>query len=606
MPLVVIECFIVALEQLVDMQKKPRSPPVDRPAAWDSDRVKEKTSLEVLLDWFARPKNYARWRMAHRNGPENKTKLSEEINRQMHKQDITCRSDGGIQRKAYQVFKCMATANELLKERGMGLQVSLEKCEESIKHEIRQLCPYFEQLAPVVNVPTPSPERSLSKGRSAKQRLCQEEIRQRLALEDESIRESQAIATGVDDDYEDDLVEEAPPKRAHSNPSSTDENIDSESEDSSRASPETVKTDREPTDSERKSTRKRWGGDHDGVSSLDILLHWLATGNNYSHWRRLYSKVGTCSEINDLLHAQGIYHRSNSDIRHKVNRLVQSIAKAKVMLRDQDLGAGWSLKDCGEDLGREILRVCPHFESLSHVVVGMNASGNDAESTQPVLTTDEEKDEDNGSSSGDELEEEQAPEQEQGDGFAPEEVEEPPATEAQGEEGFTPEEEEDAVDEEQEDETPDAAEIGQNASATIRIPEPRPKPMVVCVSDFKLSPLQQQQLERRCSQMEFNHQRASIELENLRQKGRVELDAMRARCELELTSARKKREIELGSAQLQAQLEIKRQKCDMENVRARNEYTLVVERELARQKLRSAGVAQAEVDRLLPSKQTQL
>lgn len=127
--------------------------------------------------------------------------------------------------------------------------------------------------------------------------------------------------------------------------------------------------------------------------------------------------------------------------------------------------------------------------------------------------------------------------------------------------------------------------------------------MFVRVSDFKLSPLQQQQLERRCSQMEFSHQQASIQLENLREKGRLELEAMRARGELEMVSALKKREIELESAQVQSRLEIKRRKCDLENVRVRNEYTLVVERELARQKLRSVGIAQAEVDRLLASKQ---
>lgn len=560
------------------MRKKSQSQPADQPTSWDSDRVKDKTSFEVLLDWFSKPQNYARWKSAHRGGTISKARLCEEINRRMHKQDITCRSDGGIQRKVYQVFKCMASANELLKENGMKPQVSLGECEESLKREILRLCPYFEILAPVMNE---SLERVLSK-RSA--RLSQEEIRQRLAREEEIVLESQV--TGDCDDLTEDKEDEQHLNRARSNSHTANQNSDSESDSSSRVSPETVEAETESTGNKRKNSRNPWIGDHEGISSLDVLLNWLGTGNNYSRWRRMYSKVALCNEINDLLHAQGIYSRSNEDIRNKVNRLVKSVAKAKTLLQNQDVEGRRSLNDCDEKLGKDILRACPHFESLSHVVVGTSESEIDIETTQAALNDEEEKDEDAGFH-GEELEDQED------QGFAPE-------AEDHEDEAFASEEEE-AVVNEQEDEVPAHQEIDEEDA---RVPTQTPtKPMAVHVSDFKLSPLQQRQLEQRCAEMEFSHQRASIQLENLREKGRVELETMRERGEFELASARKKREIELKAAETQTVLEIKRQKCDLENVRERNEFSLLVERELSRQKLRSAGISQAEVDRLLPSKQ---
>jgi hypothetical protein len=68
-----------------------------------------------------------------------------------------------------------------------------------------------------------------------------------------------------------------------------------------------------------KNTKKTILWDQDGVdggeSSIEIVLEWLSTGNDYNLWRRDKQKGTTktrlCSEIIHILKSKGIHHCDN-------------------------------------------------------------------------------------------------------------------------------------------------------------------------------------------------------------------------------------------------------------------------------------------------------
>lgn len=80
----------------------------------------------------------------------------------------------------------------------------------------------------------------------------------------------------------------------------------------------------------------------------------------------------------------------------------------------------------------------------------------------------------------------------------------------------------------------------------------------------------------------------------------TELEELRTQSECELETERKKQKLQLDIIHLKAALELGKAKFALQVTRQRNEYALVVERALSKQKLLSAGVSQNEVNHILP------
>lgn len=106
-------------------------------------------------------------------------------------------------------------------------------------------------------------------------------------------------------------------------------------------------------------------------SSQQVLLQWIATEVNCERWSSgVETKDALCSEINALLHAQGIDHRTNADIRGKIWELEMSMASAMEVLAENGCPGLETLRDCAEErVKAAVLRCCPHFELLAPVII---------------------------------------------------------------------------------------------------------------------------------------------------------------------------------------------------------------------------------------------
>ncbi|KAA1097914.1 hypothetical protein PGT21_023875 [Puccinia graminis f. sp. tritici] len=86
----------------------------------------------------------------------------------------------------------------------------------------------------------------------------------------------------------------------------------------------------QPMQSKTKKKAIPW--DRDGVnggeSSIDIVLDWLSTGNNYERWRgdneKGMTKTRLCSEIVHIMNQKGIRHRDTKGVRQKIGDLQSS------------------------------------------------------------------------------------------------------------------------------------------------------------------------------------------------------------------------------------------------------------------------------------------
>jgi hypothetical protein len=74
-------------------------------------------------------------------------------------------------------------------------------------------------------------------------------------------------------------------------------------------------------------------GVNEGPSSMDVLLDWLTTANNYARWRGDSSggitKDALCKEILEKLAATGLRHRNKNQVRSKMKDLQQAYNKAR-------------------------------------------------------------------------------------------------------------------------------------------------------------------------------------------------------------------------------------------------------------------------------------
>ncbi|KAA1105797.1 hypothetical protein PGT21_019927 [Puccinia graminis f. sp. tritici] len=104
---------------------------------------------------------------------------------------------------------------------------------------------------------------------------------------------------------------------------------------------------RAPAQARQSKTKKKaipW--DRDGVnggdSSIDIVLDWLSTGNNYERWRgdneKGMTKTRLCSEIVHIMNQKGIRHRDTKGVRQKIGDLQSSYNTARDFVKNTGEG----------------------------------------------------------------------------------------------------------------------------------------------------------------------------------------------------------------------------------------------------------------------------
>lgn len=128
--------------------------------AWNDDRVKQKTSLRVLLDWLTTAGNYARWAQDRSTRDE----ISGEIQALRREQGIEHRSNSSIKIKIriWILEQSVVHALAILRRQGYGNLTTLDPCAMNVKISILSSCPQFQELAPIMKAAT-SPRQSETK-----------------------------------------------------------------------------------------------------------------------------------------------------------------------------------------------------------------------------------------------------------------------------------------------------------------------------------------------------------------------------------------------------------------------------------------------------------
>lgn len=606
-----------------------------KPLAWGADRVEDKSSLDVLLDWLEVEGNYNRWAQA---GQQAKEALSYEVVSVLEGHGIRHRSFRGVWRKIDDMVKNVDLANRLLARNGLEGAVSLEGCGPLLRAEIQRRWPYYELLAPLMSAVAVGAAQQVETQQEASSQdaeperegegsLHLDELSERpveqLRRQDEQFQRQESL----DEPFK--SQEEHVVTHEEKHPSNQEQPEQAERFDDQRESrdPENSREDESHEDShesnaifmlanlvnqkntgeeisnvqdaddhperERRPIRSpakrkesddedyvpeagkglpRWGSDHvNGKSSLDLLIVWLTTADNYARWKAArpkspMSKESLCSEIGAMMKKHGIYHRKNIDIRKKVWSVEESFAVANQLLIARDIE---DLDDCDPVLSAKVLRHCPQYEQLAPFMSAKHGGIGRREKRQYRSRKRKQQDM-----------EEQTNKRARQD---PDEqhVE---TVDAENESSVSDPVSSDPI----EQEVP---------HSTARVPTPDP---VVELSKLNLH--QHKRLNEVHASFQLGHDRNVVDHETMREKSKMELEALRVQNECELETEQRKQKLQLETIRLKSELELEKAKFALQVTRERNEYALVVERALSRQKLMSAGLSQTEVDRILPSK----
>lgn len=133
----------------VSVDSTSASPRRRRAANWNSDNVSRllRSSLDVLLAWFTAPGNYTRWTDARSNLKE-RLALCHEINEELRSEGITHRQDMDIYAKFGVVERSFLSAKKWLEETALLPTFLDGKAGKEIEANVRQLCPHYKVLAP--------------------------------------------------------------------------------------------------------------------------------------------------------------------------------------------------------------------------------------------------------------------------------------------------------------------------------------------------------------------------------------------------------------------------------------------------------------------------
>jgi len=116
------------------------------------------------------------------------------------------------------------------------------------------------------------------------------------------------------------------------------------------------------------------------LNSMVVIIDWLMTDGNYSHWQGRdkqngTTKVGITNELSQLFKAKGItVDRPERDIHIRINRLEQQFRSAKDWLNQ----TGASVT-CEESIKAAVINKCPYYYVLEDVM-------HDRASSMPLST----------------------------------------------------------------------------------------------------------------------------------------------------------------------------------------------------------------------------
>ncbi|POM61963.1 hypothetical protein PHPALM_28942, partial [Phytophthora palmivora] len=139
----------------------------------------------------------------------------------------------------------------------------------------------------------------------------------------------------------------------------------------------------------------KWTSDHvgnGGKSSMGVLLDWLVAQGNYDRWqsctRSGESPRPLADEIVQWLHAEGLVHRTASQVQAKVAELEQSYHEAAERLastkRELQAAQGTPAE---RNLRRVLERHCRYFALLQPIMKSMDKVEESHPKKRPRLTT---------------------------------------------------------------------------------------------------------------------------------------------------------------------------------------------------------------------------
>jgi hypothetical protein len=145
----------------------------------------------------------------------------------------------------------------------------------------------------------------------------------------------------------------------------------------------------------RQAAQSKWASDHtcpQGKSSMGVLLDWLAAPGNYDRWRsRSKSDMSLgplAEEIAQLLHAQGLRHRTASDVQAKVAELEHSYQEASERLAStkRELAAAQGTP-AERNLHHILERHCRYFALLQPIMQSVEHEVDIQPKKRPKLST---------------------------------------------------------------------------------------------------------------------------------------------------------------------------------------------------------------------------
>ncbi|OWZ21736.1 hypothetical protein PHMEG_0003661 [Phytophthora megakarya] len=139
----------------------------------------------------------------------------------------------------------------------------------------------------------------------------------------------------------------------------------------------------------------KWTSDHVGTggkSSMGVLLDWLVAPGHYERWRSCTrageSLRALAEEIVQRLHAEGLVHRTASQVQAKMAELEHSYREAAERLAStkRELRSAKG-KPAERNLRRVLERHCRYFALLQPIMKSMDKVEESPPSKRPRLTT---------------------------------------------------------------------------------------------------------------------------------------------------------------------------------------------------------------------------
>ncbi|KAE9004390.1 hypothetical protein PF005_g13611 [Phytophthora fragariae] len=294
---------------------------------WDTDGVDgNPPSIDVLLEWLARPGNAQKWRTSAGLMDGSRSELVSEIHDLFLSYGITHRTRHALVAKLWQFDHQLDDVERWLQAQGS----QHSEVNKETERAVLQMCPYYHQLAPVLRPSWPL----------IRPQLCEDE--KETSVHYESSDEESWQSFGVQ-------------RAAPASPRS--KNI--------RSHPQKVEY------AFNSAALIKWDSDAaDGrPSSLDVLVEWLVAPGNAERWcaasgKRDGSQVVLASEVYDLLLVHGITYRSHRAITGKLHYLEEHFDKAEDWLRRAEI----QRFDDSIEAERTVLQMCPVYPKIAPVL----------------------------------------------------------------------------------------------------------------------------------------------------------------------------------------------------------------------------------------------